>query len=62
LSSEELESPDYREGVSCPKCIGELDDERAARLEERWRQIEFARERGEKHIGAVLPKSKSKTG
>jgi UPF0176 protein len=62
LSSDELKSPDYREGVSCPKCIDDLDDERAARLEERRRQIEFARERGEAHIGAVLPKSKSKAG
>ena len=60
LSSQELKSPDYREGVSCPKCINELDDERAERLEERSRQIELARERGETHIGAVLPKSKSK--
>jgi UPF0176 protein len=51
LSMEELESPDYKEGVSCPKCIGELDDDRAARLEERARQVEIARERGETHIG-----------
>jgi UPF0176 protein len=61
LSSEELKSPDYREGVSCPWCIGDLDDERTERLEERRRQIELARERGEKHIGAVLPKPKSNT-
>jgi UPF0176 protein len=61
LSSEELKSPDYREGVSCPKCIGDLDDERAERLEERRRQIRLARERGEAHIGAILPKGKSKT-
>ena len=61
LSSEELRSPDYREGVSCPRCIGDLDDERAERLEERRRQIELARERGEKHIGAVLPRPKSNT-
>jgi UPF0176 protein len=61
LSSDELKSPHYREGVSCPKCINELDNERAERLEERQRQIELARERGEKHIGAVLPKPKSNT-
>jgi UPF0176 protein len=61
LNSEELKSLDYREGVSCPKCINELDDERAERLEERRRQIQLARERGEAHIGAVLPKSKSNT-
>ncbi len=51
LSSEDLASPDYREGVSCPRCIGALEDDRAARLEERRRQVVLARERGEKHIG-----------
>lgn len=51
LSSEELDSPDYREGVSCPKCVNELDEERAARLEERRKQVALAKERGDKHIG-----------
>ena len=40
LSSEDLASPDYREGVSCPRCVGTLEDERAARLEERRKQAE----------------------
>ena len=52
LSSEELASADYREGISCPHCIGTLEDERIARLEERRRQVALARERGDKHIGA----------
>lgn len=51
LSSEDLESPHYREGVSCPKCAAELDVEREARLEERARQVQLANARGEKHIG-----------
>jgi UPF0176 protein len=51
LSSEDLASPDYREGVSCPRCIHELDAERAVRLEERRRQVALARERGDTHIG-----------
>lgn len=51
LSSEELASPDYREGVSCPKCVNELEAERAARLEERRKQVALAARRGEKHIG-----------
>ena len=51
LSAEDLASPDYREGVSCPKCIGELDAERAARLEERHKQVTLAAERGDTHIG-----------
>jgi UPF0176 protein len=51
LSSDDLQSPDYREGVSCPKCINELDEERAERLQERARQVELAAKRGQKHIG-----------
>ncbi len=54
LSSEDLESPDYREGVFCPKCINELEADRAARLEERRRQVALARQRGEIHIGAKI--------
>jgi UPF0176 protein len=51
LGSEDLASPDYREGVSCPHCINDLDADRAARLEERHRQVRLADERGDKHIG-----------
>ncbi len=51
LSTEDLASPDYREGVSCPKCIGDLDEDREARLEERRKQIELAKQRGDSHIG-----------
>lgn len=54
LSSEDLASPDYCEGVSCPKCITTVDADRRARLEERRRQVRLARERGEDHIGAHL--------
>ena len=54
LGPEDLKSPDYREGVSCPKCIGTLDEERATRLEERRKQVALADERGEAHIGARL--------
>ncbi len=51
LSTEDLASPDYREGVSCPKCINELDPDRKAGLEERRKQVLLAEQRGEKHIG-----------
>jgi len=54
LSADDLKSPDYREGVSCPRCLDELDGARAERLEERRRQVVLARERGEDHIGAVI--------
>jgi UPF0176 protein len=54
LSTEDLESPDYVEGVSCPRCINETDADRRSRLEERAKQVRLARERGDVHVGAVL--------
>lgn len=51
LSTEDLASPDYREGVSCPRCIDELAQERAERLEERRKQVALAEQRGDTHIG-----------
>ena len=39
--------------------ISDLDEERAERLEERRRQVQLARSRGEAHVGAVLPPSKT---
>jgi UPF0176 protein len=54
LSSDDLASPDYREGVSCARCIGDSDAERDKRLEERRKQVALAKERGQEHIGAHL--------
>lgn len=51
LSATEMDSPDYREGVSCPKCVNEADGDRLARLEERRKQVALAAERGDSHIG-----------
>lgn len=51
LSQEDLASPHYREGLSCPHCISDLDADRKARLEERRKQVRLARDRGETHIG-----------
>jgi UPF0176 protein len=51
LSAEDIASPDYREGVSCPHCMSKLDEDRAIRLEERRKQVALAAERGDKHIG-----------
>ena len=51
LSTKDLQSPDYREGVSCPLCVNETDEVRLARLEERQKQIALAAERGDTHLG-----------
>jgi len=55
LSVADLKSPDYREGVSCPNCINEKDDDKRSRLEERHRQVALAAERGDVHIGPKTP-------
>ncbi len=54
LSAADLESPDFREGVSCPHCINDIDADRTARLEERRKQVALAERRGGKHIGQKL--------
>lgn len=51
LGVNDVVSPDYREGVSCPQCVNESTDDRRARLEERRKQIVLAAKRGEIHIG-----------
>lgn len=56
LSKTDLESADYREGVSCPHCVHEIDPKRQERLEERRKQVALAKERGTRHIGATLDK------
>ena len=45
LSREDLLSPDYKEGISCPHCNDSLTDEQRGRFGERQKQIELARRR-----------------
>lgn len=54
LSTEDLQSPDYREGISCPQCISDADEDRIERLSERQKQVELAAERGDTHIGPKI--------
>lgn len=48
-------SPKYAKGVSCPRCHDRHSAEQQARFLERQKQVELARERGEKHVGAEPP-------
>ncbi len=45
LSEADLQSPDYREGISCPRCILEHSDSDRARFAERQRQMMLANRR-----------------
>jgi UPF0176 protein len=51
LDEVDLASKDYQVGVSCPNCIGEQEASRRASFQERQRQVELARSRGEQHVG-----------
>ena len=59
LSDDDCSSPDYEEGVSCPKCNKELSDAKRESLRERQRQVELARQRQESHIGRKMPVPKA---
>ena len=54
LALDEIESEDYIEGISCPKCIDKISEDRLRRFKERQKQIDLANKRGEKHIGKII--------
>jgi len=51
LATEDKQSSQYEEGVSCPHCIDTLTPEKSARLRERHRQVQLAESRGACHLG-----------
>ena len=61
LSDEEMASPAYAEGVSCPHCIDARNEEQRARYAERQKQQKLARKRGEEHIGKRLERDAKET-
>ena len=58
VSPEEMTSPKYQVGVSCPHCFDTLTDEKRARAAERQKQTELALKRGQAHIGEAHKKHK----
>jgi UPF0176 protein len=48
---EDKSRPEWENGVSCHQCVNETSDEDKARFRMRQKQIDLARERGEKHLG-----------
>ena len=51
LTAEEIASPLYEAGVSCPHCHGERSEEDRLRFRQRQKQMDLARQRGERHLG-----------
>ncbi|MDG2252680.1 MAG: rhodanese-related sulfurtransferase [Methylophilaceae bacterium] len=60
LSPDEIKSPEYNPGVSCPYCYNKITEEKKASVIERQKQILLAKARGELHIGKNLSKNKIK--
>ena len=44
-------TPEFEEGVSCPRCVDETTEDAKARFRERQKQIRLAEARGETHVG-----------
>lgn len=54
ITSLDMESEKYVIGVSCPHCYDNVSPERKARFQERQKQVDLARQRGEQHIGSEV--------
>ncbi len=52
ISEEDKQSPYFTPGVSCHHCYNEHDPEQIARYQQREKQMQLAKKRGERHIGA----------
>ena len=51
ITDQDKESEHYIAGVSCPRCYSQLSDEQKKRFQEREKQVQLAKQRGEQHIG-----------
>jgi UPF0176 protein len=52
ITEAEKKHPHYQQGVSCHHCYGTKDQHSLQRYQEREKQIQLAKQRGEKHIAA----------
>lgn len=51
ITDADKQHPHYVQGVSCPRCYDQTTPERKERFQERERQIQLAKGRGESHLG-----------
>lgn len=58
ITETEKNSPLYVKGVACPRCHDTMTEDQKARFQERQKQIELAKSRGEAHLGRTeMPSS-----
>jgi UPF0176 protein len=53
ITQQDMESPEFEKGVSCPKCVDKHTEEQKARFREREKQVQLANQRGEIHVGGA---------
>lgn len=51
ISDQDMRSPLYQEGISCPHCHDSLSEEQRARASQRQKQVEISQKLDRKHIG-----------
>ncbi len=54
ITEDDKSSEHYIQGVSCPRCFDKYSDEQRSRFQEREKQINLAKARGEDHIGGEI--------
>jgi UPF0176 protein len=52
ITEDEKKSEHYIQGVSCPHCYDKVSKKQLSRFQEREKQVEIAKSRGEEHIGS----------
>lgn len=52
LNPEEVKSPYYKEGISCPYCHEDMNERTLKRRKDRQKQVKLAKLRNETHIGS----------
>ena len=58
ITDEDKLEEEYVRGVSCPNCFNEKTPDQKKRYADRQKQVDLAKLRNEKHIGAILQSSK----
>jgi len=53
ITADDKKSPKYEHGVSCPRCFDKSTEEQRQRYQQREKQVQLAKARGEEHIGSA---------
>lgn len=60
ITQAQKQSEHYIQGVSCPYCYQQITKQQRQRFQEREKQAQLAKQRGEEHIGSIAKETSSK--